>query len=116
MESTQATPESLRETSALNWGALGLTGIWLLRNGFLLSLVLYLVALRYFWPAAILMSFLFFFKGSAWSWGNGRRWKDIEEFADSQYFFNFIGKILLGFQLAFAIAALYLWLNPAPIQ
>jgi len=78
-----------------NWGALILTPLWLIRNGFLLSFVLYILLSIFVWPLSIAISILFFIKGSKWSWGGGRRWKNYEEYAESQFAWGFVGKIVL---------------------
>ena len=68
----------------LNWGAFGLTPFWLFSNGFWFTLLVYVV-LAYVSPwLALLISFIFLFKGTKWSWGGGHRWKSYEQFAESQ--------------------------------
>jgi hypothetical protein len=90
---------SLSMLNKWNWGAFFLTPFWLLRNGFWITLILF-IAFRIFFPiGALLISFLFLIKGNSWSWNNGKRWNDIEEFADSQYFWNFLGLVIAAFLL-----------------
>lgn len=75
----------------LNWGALGLTPFWLLRNGFFLTLVIFCV-LALFSPLLTLpISFVFWLRGTRWSWGNGQRWPNYDSFAESQAGFNLVG-------------------------
>lgn len=83
----------------LNWGALALTPFWLIRNGFLLSCLIYLALAVLAGPFAYLISLLFFLRGTKWSWGNGQRWQSYEAFSDSQYTWGMIGKIALILQL-----------------
>jgi hypothetical protein len=92
----------------LNWGALGITLLWLIRNGFLVSAVLYVVFALYLWPATYLISAIFFLKGTEWSWGDGNRWKSAEEFEESQFAWAFVGCLLLILQLiAFAYSLIF---------
>lgn len=84
---------SRSEIARWNWGALGLTPLWLIRNGFLITALLYLIIAHYLPLLNIVIGLLFFWRGTRWSWGNGRRWKTYEEFADSQHAWNFAGKI-----------------------
>lgn len=79
----------------MNWGALTLTPLWLIRNGFLLSFLFYILLSIFVWPLSIAVSILFFIKGSEWSWGGGRRWKNYEEFSESQFTWNFVGIIII---------------------
>lgn len=90
-----------------NWGALTLTPLWLIRNGFLLSFVLYILMSIFVWPLSVAFSILFFVKGTEWSWGDGRRWKNYEEFADSQFAWGFVGKIILILSVASWLWVLY---------
>ncbi|WP_146151885.1 hypothetical protein [Ahniella affigens] len=84
----------------LNWGALALTSFWLIRNGFLLTFLIYLGLLVMTGPFALVISLLFFVRGTKWSWGNGQRWQSFDQFADSQYIWGYIGKVSLLLQLA----------------
>lgn len=70
-----AQPQSQPAVSWLNWGALVLTPYWLFRNGFWVSFAVYLCLALWIWPLEILMRLLFFFCGTRWSWGDGRRWR-----------------------------------------
>ncbi len=90
-----------------NLGALGVTPLWLFRNGFWLSCVFYIVFAIYFWPGALVISLLFFIKGTTWSWGNGQRWSSAQEFYDSQHLWGIIGGVLLFLQAM----AIVLWLS-----
>ena len=103
MESEIIQRESIPELKRYNWGALGITPLWLLRNGFWLTCVLYFILAAYFWPGTYVISILFFIKGTAWSWGDGSRWNNAEEFVESQYIWGFVGALLLVLQ-ALAIA------------
>lgn len=96
-----------REVRALNWGAFALTPFWLVRNGFLLTFVLYIgLAFVSEW-LLIGISILFFLKGTQWSWGSGNRWKSFEQFAESQAVWNLTGKIcLLGLAVYAVISVL----------
>jgi len=106
MEDSKATDLQIAQSYAFthkwNWGAFFLTPFWLVRNGFLVTLAVYLVlAFTYPWTT-IPISVLFLIKGNDWSWDEGRRWKSIEEFADSQYIWNIVGLaigVLLGLSL-----------------
>lgn len=84
----------------LNWGALALTPFWLIRNGFLLTFLIYLGLVALTGPFALVISLLFFVRGTKWSWGDGQRWQSFEQFADSQYIWGYIGKVSLLLQLA----------------
>ncbi len=95
-----------------NWGALTLTPLWLIRNGFLLSFVLYILASIFVWPLSVAFSILFFVKGTEWSWGGGRRWKNHEEFAESQFAWSFVGKIILILSITTWLLVLYSQWNP----
>lgn len=89
-------PDDQRFLRTFNWGALVLTSLWLVRNGFLVSLAAY-VAVGWafgFWGMTA-FSAMFFFKGTAWSWGRGNRWNSFDEFADAQATWNFSGQVLL---------------------
>lgn len=78
-----------------NWGALVFTPLWMLRNGFLLSLLFYLV-LGWLQPMATLpISAMLLLWGNRWSWGDGNRWDGIEAFADSQHLWDFVGRIAI---------------------
>jgi hypothetical protein len=81
--------------SGFSWGALGLTPIWLLVNGFWLSLVIYIISFIYFMPMAFIIGIVFFIKGKAWSWGNGNRWESVDKFEDSQGEWDIYGMIAL---------------------
>jgi len=83
----------------LNWGALGVTLLWLIRNGFWLTALIYIVLAAYLWPAALCLSLVFFVKGTEWSWGGGRRWNSFEEFERSQSVWAFAGVVVLSVQL-----------------
>ena len=83
----------------LNWGALGITLLWLIRNGFWLTALIYIASAAYFWPAALLLSLVFFVRGTEWSWGGGQRWNSVEEFERSQSVWAFVGVVLLSMQL-----------------
>ena len=76
-----------------NRGAFVFTPLWMLRNGFLLNLLLYL-ALGWLQPLATLpISVMVPLWGNRWSWGDGCRWDDIEAYADRQYLWNLLGRI-----------------------
>jgi hypothetical protein len=104
-------PAELPRVSAWNWGALAATPAWLFRNGFWGSCLCYCVLWLFCWPLAIPMRFLFFVRGTQWSWGNGRRWRSFEQFADSQYAWGFAGRILLLFEAAIIVRWIHLWLT-----
>lgn len=80
----------------LNLGALTLTPLWLLANGF------WLVSLMYLWisfvvpPLAIVFSIILLFKGTALAWGDGDRWGgDLATFLNEQYFWSFLSLALI---------------------
>ena len=98
METKKVLIETTPDIQRYNWGALGITPLWLIRNGFWLTSVLYFILAAYFWPGTYVISMLFFIKGNAWSWGNGNRWNNAEEFAESQYAWGFVGILLLTLQ------------------
>jgi len=76
---------------SLNYGAFMFTPLWLFINSFWLTLIVYSIALFYFWPVALFFSFFFLLFGSRLSWGNGARWNyNIERFLDSQSLWSFI--------------------------
>jgi hypothetical protein len=105
MEETAAL--SINQKKQFSWTALALTPIWLLRNGFLLTFISYMILAIYFWPASLLISILFFIEGYEWSWGKGKRWNSIDEFLDSQYVWNLFGKLSLLFQVVGLVALFY---------
>lgn len=82
-----------------NIAALLITPLWLLRNGFLISLIVYFIFLVVFTPVAIIISFIFFFKGNRWSWGNGNRWNSFSEFSENQMVWKQIAIILFVVQI-----------------
>jgi hypothetical protein len=97
--------------SGFNWGALAATPAWLFRNGFWGSCLLYCFFWFYCWPLIVPMRFLFFVRGTQWSWGNGRRWHSFEQFADSQYAWGFAGRVLLTFEALSIVTSVHSWLT-----
>ncbi len=91
----ELTDKTQFEFKTLNWGALSLTPLWLFLNGFWLTAVIYVFTIFIFWPLSLAISLLFFIKGNEWSWKNGSRWESFEKYSDSQYAWNFIGKIIV---------------------
>ena len=87
------------ELKRFNIAALLITPLWLLRNGFLISLLIYLVFLVVFSPISIIISFIFFFKGNRLSWGNGERWNSPSEFCENQMVWKQIAIILFAVQI-----------------
>ena len=84
--------DALQWITRRNWGALVFTPFWLLRNGFLLSLIVFCL-LGWWHPwATVPVSALFMLAGNRWSWGDGTRWSDIESFAESQHLWDFLGR------------------------
>jgi|GEM_PF-1266992 len=88
-----------KELKKFNIAALLITPLWLLRNGFLISLLIYLIFLVVFAPISIIISFIFFFKGNRWSWGNGERWNSFSEFCENQMVWRQIAIILFVVQI-----------------
>jgi len=74
-----------RRVRGLSWGALMLTPLWLLRNGFWLTTAIHVGCAIFVWPIALFIGVLFFFNGVKWSWSKGQRWRSYEEFRDSQF-------------------------------
>jgi hypothetical protein len=87
----------------MNWGAFLFTPFWLLRNGFWMTLLLFLLLLFYSPLVSLLVSIYFLFQGNRWSWGNGTRWPSIDAFADSLYHWNFLAIICIACTLAAAL-------------
>lgn len=106
MSDIENSTPGIPETSKLNWGAFGVTPFWLFANGFWFSLLAY-AALVYLSPwLGLPVSAVFLFKGTEWSWGEGRRWKSYEQFAETQATWTVWGYVgMLG---AIAFAALEL--------
>lgn len=91
--------DAMQWTTRSNWGALVFTPLWLLRNGFLLSVIAFCL-LGWWHPwATVPVSLVFMHAGNRWSWGDGSRWSDLERFADSQHLWDFLGRCFAVFWL-----------------
>jgi hypothetical protein len=90
----------------LNWGALVFTPLWLARNGFWIPAILYVISAILYFPVAIIIAVVFFIKGTEWSWGDGTRWNNYEEFRFSQNTWNNAGLIGLAVALLLGLAIL----------
>jgi hypothetical protein len=97
--------------SGLNWGALAITAPWLIRNGFWVSFLVYLVLLFHAWPLSLLVSVLFFLRGTQWSWGGGRRWKSHDDFVESQRIWGAFGKVAVAVNVVVFGWLFYLWIS-----
>ena len=91
-----------------NWGAFFLTPAWLVRNGFLLTFIIYLALSWAFGIySALPFSFIFLFFGSKWSWGKGNRWNTYQEFVESQKLWNIAGFVIFIAFIAYATYTIY---------
>ena len=85
-----------RLVRGLSWGALVFPPLWLLRNGFWFSALLYVVLVLYFWPLSLVLVVLFFIFGARWSWAEGQRWRSYEQFLDSRFAWDFSAFVMLS--------------------
>jgi|SRR5687767_121592 hypothetical protein len=84
-----------RAVRGLSWGALLLTPLWLLRNGFWLTAAVYVLCSIFIWPIALIIAVVFFFRGTKWSWSKGQRWRSYAEFRTSQFNWEFLALVTL---------------------
>lgn len=96
-----------RRVRGLSWGALVFTPFWLVRNGFWLTTILYVLCAIFVWPIAHIIAFLFFFLGIKWSWSKGQRWRSYEEFCSSRFTWDYLA--LLSLAVAVVVVALEAW-------
>ena len=80
----------------LNVGAMTFAPFWLLSNGFVVQFFVYLAIVFTEPPVAMIWDAALLFVGTRMSWRDGRRWgNDLEKFRDEQFFWSFLGTILL---------------------
>jgi len=87
------------ELRKFNFAALTITPLWLLRNGFIVTLLIYLILVAFFPPSFLFINIIFFVKGNKWSWGDGSRWNNFNEFCEKQIVWNQIAIILFIVQI-----------------
>lgn len=95
-----------RTVRGLSWGALVLTLLWLIRNGFWFTALLYVLCSIFIWPVALVIPVVFFIWGNKWSWSKGQRWRSYREFRDSQFNSDFLALAILAALLLIASAEL----------
>lgn len=93
-----------RKVRGLSWGALVFAPFWLLRNGFWMSAVVYVVCAIYVWPASLIIGILFFIFGARWSWGQGNRWHSYEQFVHSKFSWDFLALVAMSALTTIALA------------
>jgi len=77
------------EVKGWNWGAFGLTWIWGVFNGVLISLLALIPGFAVVW------AFVLGAKGNEWAWRN-KQWDSIEHFKSTQRPWNIAGIVLFA--------------------
>ncbi len=84
------------EIKGWSWGAMGLTWIWGLSHGVYRSLLVFVPIFN------IVYIFILGAKGREWAWRSGK-YKDVEEFRESQKVWDIVGALLIGAIIIFSV-------------
>jgi len=87
------------EVKGWSWGAFGLTWIWGICNGVLISLLCLIPVF------AIVWAFVLGAKGNEWAWRN-KKWDSIEHFKSTQRPWNIAGIVLFAISMVALIAVI----------
>ena len=87
------------EVKGWSWGAFGLTWIWGICNGVLISLLCLIPVF------AIVWAFVLGAKGNEWAWRN-KKWDSIEHFKSTQRPWNIAGIVLFAISMIALIAVI----------
>ena len=87
------------EVKGWNWGAFGLTWIWGVFNGVLISLLVLIPGFVVVW------AFVLGAKGNEWAWRN-KKWDSIEHFRSTQRPWNIAGIVLFAISMVALIAVI----------
>jgi len=85
------------EVKGWSWGAFGLTWIWGVCNGVLISLLCLIPVFSLAW------AFVLAVKGNEWAWRN-KKWDSIEHFKSTQRPWNIAGIVLFAISMVALVA------------
>ena len=88
-----------QEVKGWSWGAFGLTWIWGVFNGVLISLLCLIPGFGIVW------AFVLGAKGNEWAWRN-KKWDSIEHFKNTQRPWNIAGIVLFAISMVALVAVI----------